>query len=119
MNVNAATMITINKNEQYSFLTPENDYKQSIFYIPNKDNYEDNVVAYCVAGAQNEFIDVSLVYHKGNEEIENIPLNPMLYNGYITDSGNDKNMFDGCDAVMAGDIHKRQELKSGEICLMG
>lgn len=84
LNVNAATMITINKNEQYSFLTPENDYKQSIFYIPNKDNYEDNVVAYCVAGAQNEFIDVSLVYHKGNEEIENIPLNPMLYNGYIT-----------------------------------
>lgn len=38
-----------------------------------------------------------------------------LYNGYITDSGNDKNMFDGCDAVMAGDIHKRQELKIGEI----
>ena len=84
LNVNAATMIAINKNEQYSFLTPENDYEQSIFYIPNKDNYEDNVVAYCVAGDQSEFIEIALTYHKGNEEIESITLNPMLYNGYIT-----------------------------------
>ena len=37
-----------------------------------------------------------------------------LYNGYITDSGNDKSMFEHCDAVMAGHIHKRQELQCGE-----
>lgn len=36
-----------------------------------------------------------------------------LYNGFVSDNGNNSELFDGCDCVMAGHIHKRQELKYG------
>ena len=38
-----------------------------------------------------------------------------LNNGTIVDSGMDGNMFKGCTCVMAGDIHKRQILKRGDV----
>lgn len=34
-----------------------------------------------------------------------------LYNGFVTDNGTDATLFDGCDAVMAGHIHKRQVIR--------
>lgn len=37
--------------------------------------------------------------------------NGMVYNEGITDG----NMFEGCDVVMAGDIHKRQTIKKGDV----
>jgi DNA repair exonuclease SbcCD nuclease subunit len=36
-----------------------------------------------------------------------------LYNGFISDTGNDTASFEECDYVFAGHIHKRQELVSG------
>lgn len=39
----------------------------------------------------------------------------MLYNGTIVDSGVQGELFEGCDCVMAGDIHKRQHLKRGDV----
>lgn len=39
----------------------------------------------------------------------------MLYNGTIVDSGVQGNVFEGCDCVMAGDIHKQQNLKRGDV----
>jgi DNA repair exonuclease SbcCD nuclease subunit len=41
-----------------------------------------------------------------------------LDNGTIMDYGIDGNIFDGCDYVMAGDIHKRQELKRGDTVIV-
>lgn len=38
-----------------------------------------------------------------------------LDNGFVADCGIDGDIFKGCDCVMAGDIHKRQELKRGDI----
>lgn len=38
-----------------------------------------------------------------------------LDNGTVVDSGVDGDVFSGCDCVMAGDIHKRQELKRGNV----
>lgn len=38
-----------------------------------------------------------------------------LNNGTIIDSGTDGDTFRGCDVVMAGDIHKRQEIKRGDV----
>jgi len=38
-----------------------------------------------------------------------------LNNGTVVDSGVDGDIFNGCDVVMAGDIHKRQELKRGDV----
>lgn len=38
-----------------------------------------------------------------------------LNNGTVMDSGLDGDVFQGCDLVMAGDIHKRQELQRGDV----
>lgn len=40
-----------------------------------------------------------------------------LNNGTVMQDGTDGDEFNGCDVVMAGDIHKRQELKRGD-CLI-
>ena len=41
-----------------------------------------------------------------------------LDNGNVMDNGIDGNIFSGCDYVMAGDIHKRQELKRGDTLIV-
>lgn len=41
-----------------------------------------------------------------------------LYNGFVSDSGSDSNLFDGCDYVLAGHIHKRQAIKSGDCTIV-
>ena len=38
-----------------------------------------------------------------------------LNNGTVMDSGVDGDIFSGCDFVAAGDIHKRQEIKRGDV----
>ena len=38
-----------------------------------------------------------------------------LYNGSVMDVGVTNDIFDGCDCVMAGDIHKRQEIRRGDV----
>ena len=38
-----------------------------------------------------------------------------LNNGTVVDSGVEGDLFDGCDCVMAGDIHKRQVIKRGNV----
>lgn len=42
----------------------------------------------------------------------------VLPKGYTMDSGNDSSIFDGCDIVMAGHIHKRQELFCGKTSIV-
>ena len=41
-----------------------------------------------------------------------------LQNGSTMDSGVDSDIFEGCDFVLAGDIHKRQEIKQGDISIV-
>ena len=38
-----------------------------------------------------------------------------LNNGTVIDNGVEGDLFEGCDCVMAGDIHKRQVLKRGDV----
>lgn len=38
-----------------------------------------------------------------------------LNNGFILTNGIDGDIFNGCDCVMAGDIHKRQVIKRGDV----
>jgi len=38
-----------------------------------------------------------------------------LNNGFVADSGVYGDIFEGCDCVMAGDIHKRQVIKRGDV----
>lgn len=42
----------------------------------------------------------------------------MLYNGNIVDNGIQGELFEGCDCVMAGDIHKQQNLKRGDVIIV-
>lgn len=41
-----------------------------------------------------------------------------LNNGTVMEDGTDGDIFNGCDVVMAGDIHKRQELKRGDVTIV-
>lgn len=41
-----------------------------------------------------------------------------LNNGTVMDGGVDMVFFEGCDIVMAGDIHKRQTLKRGDVIIV-
>lgn len=41
-----------------------------------------------------------------------------LNNGTVMQDGTDGDVFNGCDIVMAGDIHKRQELKRGDVTIV-
>lgn len=38
-----------------------------------------------------------------------------LNNGSVVDNGVEGDLFEGCDCVMAGDIHKRQVIKRGDV----
>ena len=73
----------------------------SIFDKLNKPNIQQ---------AREEYPENKLIglYH-------GMVIGSMFTNGTITDSGVQGNLFDGCDCVMAGDIHKRQELKRNGI----
>jgi len=41
-----------------------------------------------------------------------------LNNGIVMQDGTDGDIFNGCDVVMAGDIHKRQEFKRGDVTIV-
>ena len=73
----------------------------SIFDNFNKPNIQE---------AQKEYPDNKIIglYH-------GMIIGSMLYNGNIVDSGVQGELFEGCDCVMAGDIHKHQELKRGDV----
>ena len=64
---------------------------------------------------------------KAREESPNNPIIGLFHgtvigstldNGTLMDNGIDGNIFGGCDYVMAGDIHKRQELKRGDTIIV-
>jgi len=38
-----------------------------------------------------------------------------LFNGFVAENGMDGELFEGCDIVMAGDIHKHQVIKMGDV----
>lgn len=73
----------------------------SIFDNFNKPNIQE---------AQKEYPSNKIIglYH-------GMIIGSMLYNGNIVDSGVQGELFEGCDCVMAGDIHKHQELKRGDV----
>ena len=76
----------------------------SIFDGFNKPNIEE---------AKNDYPNNKIIglYH-------GMIIGSMLYNGTIVDSGVQGYLFDGCDCVMAGDIHKQQELKRGDVTIV-
>ena len=76
----------------------------SIFDNFNKPNI-------CGAKTENPSNKMIGLYH-------GMIIGSMLYNGNIVDSGVQGELFEGCDCVMAGDIHKQQNLKRGDVTIV-
>lgn len=76
----------------------------SIFDNFNKPNI-------CEAKTENPSNKMIGLYH-------GMIVGSMLYNGNIVDSGVQGELFEGCDCVMAGDIHKQQNLKRRDVTIV-
>lgn len=103
------------------------DYKQVIFLDKELDYnsgiWVDDNIAWCLYSSFSGFNTPDILIHKEvNKGLENAP---ELYVGLIhgdvngaitttnrvTENGIDPGVFEGCDFVMAGHIHKRQVIK--------
>lgn len=82
----------------------------------------DDNITWCVYSIYNGYLKPDI--QKAKEETPNnkfvglyhgMIVGSTLNNGSVVDSGIDGDVFSGCDCVMAGDIHKRQILKRGDV----
>lgn len=93
------------------FLDMVLDYKSGCYVDDNVTwavySFYDNFIAPDIDEAKNDSPDNIVIglYH-------GTVVGTKLYNGTVSDSGNDSRIFEGCDYVMAGHIHKRQVLKT-------
>lgn len=112
-------LFDIGKYKQVIFLDKELGYQSGI--------YEDENIAWCLYSSFTGFNTPDIEMHKeANKESSNAP---ELYVGLIhgdvngattvtnrvTENGLDPAVFEGCDCVMAGHIHKRQVIKKNGI----
>ena len=99
---NNAFLIDMELNYQSGYVIDDNITwcLYSIFDNFNKPNINE---------AKNDYPNNKIVglYH-------GMIIGSMLYNGNIVDNGIQGELFEGCDCVMAGDIHKQQTLKRGD-----
>lgn len=112
-------LFEIGSYEQVYFLDKELDYKSGI--------YNDDNIAWCLYSSFTGFNTPDIDVHKKSMSAsEN---KPEIYVGVIhgdvngaitttnrvTENGLDPGIFDGCDFVIAGHIHKRQEIKKNGV----
>lgn len=82
----------------------------------------DDNITWCLYSIFDNFNKPN-IYEAKNENPSNkiiglyhgMIIGSMLYNGNIVDSGVQGELFEGCDCVMAGDIHKQQNIKRGDV----
>lgn len=81
----------------------------------------DNNITWAVYSIYNDFlrpdIETMKEQYPSNKIIglyHGMIVGAQLNNGQVAESGVDKNVFQGCDFVLAGDIHKHQVLKRGK-----
>jgi|TARA_R100000664_G_scaffold5794_1_gene10709 DNA repair exonuclease SbcCD nuclease subunit len=108
-----------NNLDRLDALTPiiENINNENIIYYSKKNTHIDENINWCI---------YSLMDENERPEIEKIPgkTNIGLYHGVIKglstdvgftfEEGADEKTFEGCDLVLAGDIHKRQIIDIGD-----
>ena len=107
----------IGKYNQVIYLDKELGYQSGI--------YDDDNVAWCLYSSFTGFNTPDIDVHKtANEHKENKVYVGLIHadvNGaitvtnYVTENGIDPGVFDGCDFVIAGHIHKRQEIKKNGV----
>lgn len=81
---------------------------------------EDDNIVWVLYSIYNGYAqpDMSTIDREGKKVIglyHGMVVGATLNNGSVVDSGVDGELFDGCDCVMAGDIHKRQVIKRGDV----
>ena len=106
-------LFAVGKYENVVYLDMELDYKSGI--------YVDDNIAWCLYSSFDGFttpdIDVHKVANENNDPLTYVGLIHSDVNGaitttnYATENGVDPAVFEGCDFVLAGHIHKRQEIK--------
>jgi DNA repair exonuclease SbcCD nuclease subunit len=106
----------IRKYNQVSYIDKDLDYKSGIIV--------DDNVAWCLFSSFDSFNTPDIMVHKEANKSKNLTYVGLIHgdvNGaitttnYVTDNGLDPKVFDGCDFVIAGHIHKRQEIKKNGI----
>jgi DNA repair exonuclease SbcCD nuclease subunit len=112
-------LFEIGTYKQVYFLDKELDYKSGV--------YKDDNVAFCLYSSFTGFNTPEIDVFKEQDKTTNTPANVFVgvihgdINGAITttnrvtENGLDPNIFDGCDFVIAGHIHKRNEIKKNGV----
>lgn len=92
----------------------ELDYESGVVYDDNISwcvySIYDNYIKPDIAKARKDFPNNKIIglYH-------GMIIGATLDDGNVVDSGVDGDVFSGCDCVMAGHIHKRQEFRRGDV----
>ena len=111
-----SSLFEIGTYENVIFLDKELDFKSGI--------YEDNNVAWCLYSSFAGFNTPDIAMHKeANKDKEYVYVGlihsdvngAITVTNYVSDKGVDPAVFDGCDFVIAGHIHKRQEIKKNGV----
>ena len=110
-------LFEVGKYENVLYLDRELEYRSGI--------YVDDNVAWCLYSSFDGFTTPDIEVHK----VANSTKDPLVYVGlihadvngaitvtnYVAENGIDPAVFDGCDFVLAGHIHKRQEIKKNGV----
>lgn len=124
----------MNNMDRVDSLSPLFDiggYKQVIFLDKELDCksgiYDDDNVSWCLYSSFSGFnrpdIEVHKEANKENEKKDNFYVGlihgevngAISVTNYVSETGISQDVFDGCDFVIAGHIHKRQELKKNDV----
>lgn len=109
-------LFEIGNYKQVYFLDKELDYKSGV--------YVDDNVAWCLYSSFTGFNTPDIAMHKETNKDKELIYVGLIHgdvNGAITttnrvtDNGIDPGVFDGCEFVIAGHIHKRQEIKKNGV----
>lgn len=139
LNKIAKTIVIIGNHDMLMDNTDRIDSLTPIFEIGNLPNviyldkelgfksgcYKDDNVVWCLYSSYEAFISPDIESFKAKVKSKT----PVSYVGlihtdingaitttnFVTENGIDPNVFDGCDFVIAGHIHKRQEIKKNGV----
>lgn len=112
-------LFEIGKYKQVIFLDKELGYKSGI--------YDDDNVSWCLYSSFSGFSKPDIEMHKeqnkATDKKDNVYVGlihgdvngAITVTNYVTETGVDQGVFENCDFVIAGHIHKRQELKKNGV----
>lgn len=124
----------MNNMDRVDSLSPLFDiggYKQVVFLDKElgckSDIYDDDNVSWCLYSSFSGFnrpdIDAHKVLNQETDKKDNFYVGlihgevngAITVTNYVSETGIAQDVFDGCDFVIAGHIHKRQELKKNDV----